>query len=176
MPRPSSLRRSLAAPAAVAATSLLLVIAPTAGAQAATPSGLHHVTRTTDGNLPAGSAAPAACGRRTAAVACAGTTGATGGSGTFAPGASPGVRAFGPYSVTAYETVNIRTSPTTSSRAFDRIRAGETRTDALCWAHGETIRDHGYTNDVWIGFTEGWASAVYLKGDAYAGLPADAAC
>lgn len=84
--------------------------------------------------------------------------------------------AFGPYSVTAYETVNIRSQPTTSSRAFDKILAGQTRHDALCWTHGETIRDNGYTNDVWIGFTEGWASAVYLRGDEYAGLPADAQC
>ncbi|MER6333353.1 SH3 domain-containing protein [Streptomyces sp. NPDC001034] len=84
--------------------------------------------------------------------------------------------ALGPYSVTAYETVNIRTQPNTSSRVFDKILAGQTRHDALCWTHGETIQDHGYTNDVWIGFTEGWASAVYLKGDAYAGLPADAHC
>ncbi|WP_051836162.1 SH3 domain-containing protein [Streptomyces sp. NRRL WC-3742] len=87
-----------------------------------------------------------------------------------------GARTLGPYSVTAYETVNIRTKPTTSSRAFGQVRAGETRTDAMCWTHGETVRDHGYTNDVWIGFTEGWASAVYLKGNEYAGLPADATC
>ncbi|MER0450026.1 SH3 domain-containing protein [Streptomyces sp. Edi4] len=93
-----------------------------------------------------------------------------------APAAGRSGRTPGPYSVTAYETVNIRSAPNTSSRAFDKIRAGETRSDALCWSHGETVRDHGYTNDVWIGFTEGWASAVYLKGNEYAGLPADATC
>ncbi|MCH0564834.1 MULTISPECIES: hypothetical protein [unclassified Streptomyces] len=102
--------------------------------------------------------------------------GMSGVSGAGAPVAARSGRALGPYSVTAYETVNIRSAPNTSSRAFDKIRAGETRSDALCWTHGETIRDHGYTNDVWIGFTEGWASAVYLKGNEYAGLPADAKC
>lgn len=121
-----------------------------------------------------------------AATALAATALAT--AGTFAAAAQPATAAdsatvttgrtaaFGPYSVTAYETVNIRSEPNTRARAFDKIFAGETRHDALCWTHGETIRDHGYTNDVWIGFTEGWASAVYLKGDAYAGLPADAQC
>ncbi|MFD5468772.1 SH3 domain-containing protein [Kitasatospora sp. NPDC127059] len=116
-------------------------------------------------------AGPAAVVVAAAAVLLA--TAPTAGAVTAPAGGAP---TFGPYSVTAYETVNIRTGPNTSSRAFDRIRAGETRTDALCWTHGETVRDHGYTNDVWIGFTEGWASAVYLKGDEYAGLPADARC
>ncbi|MES4889453.1 SH3 domain-containing protein [Streptomyces sp. NPDC096012] len=102
--------------------------------------------------------------------------GMSGVGGAGAQAAARSARALGPYSVTAYETVNIRSAPNTSSRAFDKIRAGETRSDALCWTHGETVRDHGYTNDVWIGFTEGWASAVYLKGNEYAGLPADAKC
>ncbi|MET9147748.1 SH3 domain-containing protein [Streptomyces sp. NPDC058319] len=98
------------------------------------------------------------------------------GNGSRTPVAAKSARPYGPYSVTAYETVNIRSQPNTSSRAFDQIQAGETRTDALCWTHGETVRDHGYTNDVWIGFTEGWASAVYLKGNEYAGLPVSAKC
>ena len=150
MPRFPSLRRSVAAPAAiaVAAAAVLLTTAPTAGARTAptAEAGRYHHTWATDVNV------------RVSGVA-----------------ASSG-RALGPYSVTAYETVNIRSAPNTSSRAFDKIRAGETRSDALCWTHGETVRDHGYTNDVWIGFTEGWASAVYLKGNEYAGLPADATC
>lgn len=103
-------------------------------------------------------------------------SGVGGASEAVAPVAASSGRALGPYSVTAYETVNIRSAPNTSGRAFDKIRAGETRSDALCWTRGETVRDHGYTNDVWIGFTEGWASAVYLKGNEYAGLPADATC
>ncbi|MFJ2610499.1 hypothetical protein ACIO13_36940 [Streptomyces sp. NPDC087425] len=116
----------------------------------------------------------------TAAKATTGTKTATAAKATERTSAeratAKGTAAEGGYSVTAYETVNIRSKPNTSSRAFDKILAGQTRNDALCWTHGETVRDHGYTNDIWIGFTEGWASAVYLKGDAYAGLPASAQC
>lgn len=96
--------------------------------------------------------------------------------GTLGVAAQPATAALGPYSVTAYETANIRSEPDTSSRVVGTILAGQTRHDALCWRHGETIHDNGYTNDVWIGFTDGWASAVYLRGDTYAGLPADAMC
>ncbi|WP_158679303.1 SH3 domain-containing protein [Streptomyces sp. Tu 6176] len=186
-----SFRRSLAAPAALAVTTaaVLLSTAPTAGARTADPTvqaGRYHHTWASDVNVRVSKAGPNTCGRHPFVADCSGTSGVRGAvapgaaaSGTkegAAPVAVKSARPYGPYSVTAYETVNIRSKPNTSSRAFDQIQAGETRTDALCWTHGETVRDHGYTNDVWIGFTEGWASAVYLKGNEYAGLPAGAKC
>ncbi|MFC4326427.1 SH3 domain-containing protein [Streptomyces andamanensis] len=173
-----SFRRSLAASAALAVTTaaVLLSTAPTAGARTADPAvqaGRYHHTWASDVNVRVSAADPNACGRHPSVADCSGTSGTKGGA---APVAAKSARPYGPYSVTAYETVNIRSKPNTSARAFDQIQAGETRTDALCWTHGETVRDHGYTNDVWIGFTEGWASAVYLKGNEYAGLPVGAKC
>lgn len=183
MPRCPSLHRSAAV--VVAAVTVALCTAPTAGALSppAAQADRYFHTWATDVNLRVDETDPNTCRRHPSVRLpgvpdCPGMTGATGSGaiGTGTPVAARSGHTFGPYSVTAYETVNIRSEPNTSSRAFDRIRAGQTRSDALCWAHGETVRDHGYTNDVWIGFTEGWASAVYLKGNEYAGLPADATC
>ncbi|WP_405593974.1 SH3 domain-containing protein [Streptomyces sp. NBC_01092] len=80
-----------------------------------------------------------------------------------------------PYAVVPYETVNVRSGP---ARSFDKVGsvAANQPRGAYCWVHGETIRDHGYTNDVWVKLVEGYVSAVYLKGNKYGDLPASATC
>jgi len=50
-----------------------------------------------------------------------------------------------------------------------------------CWKRGETITAYGITNDIWIliSLEDGGArfvSAVFLKGDKYANLPANGEC
>lgn len=53
---------------------------------------------------------------------------------------------------------------------------------ADCWILGGTVSDHGQASGVWIhvlgdrDFGDGFVNAVYLYGDPYAGLPADAHC
>ncbi|MEU8728250.1 MULTISPECIES: SH3 domain-containing protein [Streptomyces] len=80
-----------------------------------------------------------------------------------------------PYAVEPYETVNVRSGPARSYDKVGSVAAGQPR-GAYCWTRGETISDHGYTNDVWVKLVEGYVSAVYLKGDAYGDLPASATC
>ncbi|MFI5673187.1 SH3 domain-containing protein [Streptomyces cellulosae] len=80
-----------------------------------------------------------------------------------------------PYGVEPYETVNVRSGPATWYDKVGSVAAGQPR-GAFCWKHGETIRDNGYVNDVWVQLAEGYVSAVYLKGDQYGGLPASAEC
>lgn len=80
-----------------------------------------------------------------------------------------------PYAVTAYENVNVRSGPATTYSISGHVAAGQVR-GASCWTHGQTIKDNGYTNDVWVRLAEGYVSAVYLKGDQYGGLPASATC
>jgi uncharacterized protein YraI len=79
------------------------------------------------------------------------------------------------YTVVPYENVNVRQLPTKDSAYLTTLTAGRSYT-AYCWTHGQTITDHGYTNDIWIGFADGFSSAVYFKGDQYANLPATAQC
>lgn len=79
-----------------------------------------------------------------------------------------------PYAVTPYANVNVRSGPSTTTDITGHV-AGQPR-GASCWTHGETIRDNGYVNDVWVRLAEGYVSAVYLKGDQYGGLPASATC
>ncbi|MFF5547641.1 SH3 domain-containing protein [Streptomyces olivaceoviridis] len=79
------------------------------------------------------------------------------------------------YGVVPYENVNVRKLPTKDSAYLATLTAGRTYR-AYCWTHGQTITDNGYTNDIWIGFADGYSSAVYFKGDAYANLPASAQC
>ncbi|MFK0018824.1 SH3 domain-containing protein [Streptomyces sp. NPDC090798] len=80
-----------------------------------------------------------------------------------------------PYAVTPYVNVNVRSGPSTTTDITGHVAAGQPR-GASCWTHGETIRDNGYVNDVWVRLAEGYVSAVYLKGDQYGGLPASATC
>ncbi|MCX4595906.1 SH3 domain-containing protein [Streptomyces sp. NBC_01549] len=80
-----------------------------------------------------------------------------------------------PYAVTPYVNVNVRYGPSTTTGIAGHVTAGQPR-GASCWTHGETIRDNGYVNDVWVRLAEGYVSAVYLKGDQYGGLPASATC
>jgi uncharacterized protein YraI len=80
-----------------------------------------------------------------------------------------------PYAVEPYERVNVRSGPARSYDKVGSVAAGQPR-GAYCWTRGETISDHGYTNNVWVKLVEGYVSAVYLKGDAYGGLPASATC
>ncbi|MFD5041204.1 hypothetical protein ACFWNI_29565 [Streptomyces sp. NPDC058377] len=74
-----------------------------------------------------------------------------------------------------YTGVNVRKLPTSDSADLATLTAGRSY-QAYCWAHGQTVTDNGYTNDVWIAFADGYSSAVYFKGDEYAGLPASAEC
>ncbi|MCX4459622.1 SH3 domain-containing protein [Streptomyces sp. NBC_01340] len=89
--------------------------------------------------------------------------------------AAPAVPAEQSYTVVPYENVNVRQLPTKDSAYLATLTAGQSYT-AYCWTHGQTITDHGYTNDIWIGFADGFSSAVYFKGDQYANLPASAQC
>ncbi|MCZ0997161.1 SH3 domain-containing protein [Streptomyces mirabilis] len=79
------------------------------------------------------------------------------------------------YTVVPYENVKVRQLPKQDSAYLATLTAGQSYT-AYCWTHGQTITDHGYTNDIWIGFADGFSSAVYFKGDQYANLPASAQC
>ncbi|MFD9098326.1 SH3 domain-containing protein [Streptomyces collinus] len=79
------------------------------------------------------------------------------------------------YTVVPYTDVNVRKLPTKNSAYLATLTAGRSY-QAYCWTHGQTITDNGYTNDIWIGFADGYSSAVYFKGDAYADLPVSAQC
>ncbi|MET7980478.1 SH3 domain-containing protein [Streptomyces mirabilis] len=79
------------------------------------------------------------------------------------------------YTVVPYENVKVRKLPTKDSAYLATLTAGQSYA-AYCWTHGQTVTDHGYTNDIWIGFADGFSSAVYFKGDQYANLPATAQC
>jgi uncharacterized protein YraI len=79
------------------------------------------------------------------------------------------------YTVVPYTSVNVRELPTKNSAYLATLTAGQSY-QAYCWTHGQTITDNGYTNDIWIGFADGFSSAVYFKGDEYANLPASAEC
>lgn len=79
------------------------------------------------------------------------------------------------YTVVPYTGVNVRSLPKKNSAYLATLTAGRAY-QAYCWTRGETITDNGYTNDIWIGFADGFSSAVYFKGDQYANLPASAVC
>ncbi|WP_458248350.1 SH3 domain-containing protein [Streptomyces sp. MAI_2237] len=85
------------------------------------------------------------------------------------------------YTVAPYTALNLRSGPGTGYRSMSTLQPGHTYT-AYCWVYGETVVDNGYRNNIWIytfGGTDigyGYASAVYLRGDERAGLPASAQC
>jgi uncharacterized protein YraI len=80
------------------------------------------------------------------------------------------------YTVTAYTDVNVRAYPSTQyGKVQYTLRAGQSAA-ADCWALGQTISAHGYTNNVWIQLHSAssqplYVSAVYLKGNNFANLP-----
>jgi hypothetical protein len=80
-----------------------------------------------------------------------------------------------PYAVVPYENVNVRQGPASSTAKVGSVAADQPR-GAYCWTRGETVSDHGVTNDVWVQLVEGYVSAVYLKGNEYGDLPATATC
>ncbi|MET9364511.1 SH3 domain-containing protein [Streptomyces sp. NPDC006632] len=79
------------------------------------------------------------------------------------------------YSVVPYENVNVRKLPRKNGAYLATLTAGRTYT-AYCWTLGDTVTDHGITNNIWIGFADGYSSAVYFKGNEYANLPVSARC
>lgn len=79
------------------------------------------------------------------------------------------------YTVVPYENVKVRQLPTRNSAYLATLTAGSSYT-AYCWTHGQSISDHGITNDIWISFADGYSSAVYFKGNQYGNLPASAEC
>ena len=89
--------------------------------------------------------------------------------------------AYDAYTVAPYTAVNLRSGPGTGYRWMSTLQFGHTYT-AYCWVYGEMVVDNGYRNNIWIytfGGTDvgyGYASAVYLRGDERAGLPASAQC
>ncbi|WP_367133475.1 hypothetical protein [Saccharothrix sp. HUAS TT1] len=101
------------------------------------------------------------------------------------PGPAPtevGVSGAPSYRATTWAAVNVRICPSTAClpAAGGPIPAGAT-TGVHCWAHGESVTDFGYTNDVWlnVGRQDGgsqWSSAIYFVGDEYGNLPQDAEC
>jgi hypothetical protein len=123
-------------------------------------------------------------GLLSAALAKVGLTGgatAATASAPAAPGAVAGVADRpGTYYVRPYENVNNRTCPYTSCAVRAVLRANVTYI-ANCWVRGQTIRDNGYVNDIWIqirytDYSVGYSSAIYFRGDARANLPPTATC
>ncbi|MFC9283742.1 SH3 domain-containing protein [Streptomyces collinus] len=85
------------------------------------------------------------------------------------------------YTVAPYTAVNLRYGPGSGYQWMSTLQFGHTYT-AYCWVYGEMVVDNGYRNNIWIytyggrGVGVGYASAVYLRGDERAGLPASAQC
>lgn len=75
--------------------------------------------------------------------------------------------------VKAYENVKVRSGPGTNYTYLFTFYAGDTL-KAQCWDYGQTIRDNGVTNNVWIKLNSTrnmYVSAVYLKGNKHANVP-----
>ncbi|MFE2519222.1 SH3 domain-containing protein [Streptomyces mirabilis] len=89
--------------------------------------------------------------------------------------------AFETYTVVPVVDAPIRSGPGNGHPAIGRLRAGYSY-PAFCWLSGETVVDHGSTSHIWIhlsggpGIGNGWVSALYLRGDERADLPASARC
>jgi CHAP domain len=84
----------------------------------------------------------------------------------------------GPYTVVADARANVRDQPNLRGRVVGHLVAGQ-GCPASGWTNGERITDRRATTDVWIRLPlrtggSGYVSAVYLRGDGYAGLPRDA--
>ena len=86
----------------------------------------------------------------------------------------------GPHTVVAWHRANVRQTPRLSGKIVSHVAAGNSY-PASCWTKGDTVTAEGYTRDIWIklplkvgGF--GYVTAIYLKGDKYANLPASESC
>ncbi|MFK0020067.1 SH3 domain-containing protein [Streptomyces sp. NPDC090798] len=124
--------------------------------------------------------------RRKAAAVLAGAVLACG---PLSAGTASAAAPTGPTRQAAYETytvvpvvdATIRSGPGNGHPAIGRLRAGYSY-PAFCWLSGETVVDHGSTSHIWIhlsggpGVGNGWVSALYLRGDERADLPASAQC
>ncbi|QUQ68605.1 hypothetical protein [Kutzneria sp. CA-103260] len=85
--------------------------------------------------------------------------------------------------VWAWHDVNVRqrcAATTCPIDPVDTLKAGDFAY-GHCWKHGETVTAYGITNDIWvvISLEDGmprFVSAVFLKGNKYADLPATAEC
>lgn len=89
--------------------------------------------------------------------------------------------AFETYTVVPSVDAPIRSGPGHGHPVIGRLRAGYSYA-AFCWLSGEAVVDHGSTSHIWIylsggpGIGNGWVSALYLRGDERADLPASAQC
>lgn len=78
--------------------------------------------------------------------------------------------------VTTWVDANIRDEPTTNTTVDRRVGAG-TVLPGACYDFGETVTDHGVTNDKWISietgnpFDEEWIWAGALEGNETGGVP-----
>ncbi|MGW3634097.1 hypothetical protein ACWD7F_28785 [Streptomyces sp. NPDC005122] len=85
------------------------------------------------------------------------------------------------YPVTARTDTDVHAGPSTSSPRRGSLRAGHTY-PADCWLIGDVVAGDGGTSGVWIHVLgdkdtgDGFVNAVFLQGDAHAGLPASARC
>jgi hypothetical protein len=124
--------------------------------------------------------------RRKAAAVLAGAVLACGllSAGTASAAAPAGLTrqaAYETYTVVPIDDAPIRSGPGSGHSTIGRLRAGYSY-PAFCWLSGETVVDHGSTSHVWIylsggpGIGNGWVSALYLRGDERADLPASARC
>ncbi|NMI55518.1 MULTISPECIES: SH3 domain-containing protein [unclassified Streptomyces] len=124
--------------------------------------------------------------RRKAAAVLAGTVLACGllSAGTASAAAPTGhtrQAAFETYTVVPLVDAPIRSGPGNGHPVIGRLRAGYSYS-AFCWLSGETVVDHGSTSHIWVhlsggpGIGNGWVSALYLRGDERADLPASAQC
>ena len=85
--------------------------------------------------------------------------------------------------VWAWHDVNVRqrcAATTCPIDPVDTMKAGDWAY-GHCWKHGESVTAYGITNDIWvvISLEDGlprFVSAVFLKGDKYANLPATGEC
>ena len=77
--------------------------------------------------------------------------------------------------VTAYHDAGVLAGPYLDQPQLSAVHPGYTYT-GLCWTTGDTVNDVGLSSDIWIELSlnsggVGYVPAIYLKGDAYAGVP-----
>ncbi|RFU84315.1 hypothetical protein DY218_23425 [Streptomyces triticagri] len=92
-----------------------------------------------------------------------------GGGGTGGTGAGRG------HQVKVWKKVKVRMRPDQRTKHLSNIGKGA-KVTARCWTIGRMVQAEGTNNEIWLSVKNGWASAIYFKGDKYAGLPKRARC
>ncbi|RII15689.1 hypothetical protein DSC45_17810 [Streptomyces sp. YIM 130001] len=79
------------------------------------------------------------------------------------------------HTVKTWKKVSVRTHPDQGTKRLRSIGKGK-KVSAECWTIGRMVRAEGTANEIWVHVKNGWSSAIYFKGDKFAGLPKDARC